>query len=103
VTPGFPAGFQWDEAKNRANIEKHGLDFRDAVRVFEKPTLDRVDRRGDYGETRTDSLGDLDGLIVANVTHTDQNGEIRLISARLANAAERALYRAFQSTELAKP
>jgi len=23
--------FEWDESKNRANIRKHGIDFRDAV------------------------------------------------------------------------
>ena len=61
MTAAFPPGFQWDEAKNQANIAKHGLDFWDAVRMFEKPTLDREDDRVAYGETRTNSLGDLDG------------------------------------------
>jgi uncharacterized DUF497 family protein len=27
--------FEWDEAKRRTNLETHGVDFRDAVRVFE--------------------------------------------------------------------
>ena len=27
--------FEWDESKNRANIGKHGIDFADAVAVFE--------------------------------------------------------------------
>jgi uncharacterized DUF497 family protein len=26
--------FEWDEAKNRLNIEKHGIDFSDAVAIF---------------------------------------------------------------------
>ena len=42
---GLPPGYEWDEAKNQANIRKHGIDFRDAVRIFDKPTLDRVDSR----------------------------------------------------------
>ena len=27
--------FEWDKAKNRANLAKHGVDFADAVAVFE--------------------------------------------------------------------
>jgi len=27
----------WDEAKRQANLYKHGLDFTDAVMVFESP------------------------------------------------------------------
>ena len=69
---GFPPGYEWDEAKNQANIRKHGIDFRDAVRVFDKPTLDRLDDRADYGEIRVNSIGDLGGLVVVNVTHTDR-------------------------------
>lgn len=26
--------FEWDEYKNKTNIQKHGIDFRDAVYVF---------------------------------------------------------------------
>ncbi len=93
---GFPFGFEWDDAKNQTNIRKYGIDFRDAVRVFDKPTLDRVDTRQDYGETRINSIGNLDGLLVANVTHTDRQGRTRLISARLATTAEREAYRTFE-------
>jgi len=31
--------FAWDEAKRRANYRKHGLDFRDAEKVFQGITL----------------------------------------------------------------
>jgi uncharacterized DUF497 family protein len=27
--------YEWDAAKNRANLAKHGVDFADAVAVFE--------------------------------------------------------------------
>ena len=91
-----PPGFQWDEEKNRINFEKHGLDFQEAVRIFEKPTLNLIDNRRDYGEVRTNSLGDLDGQVIANVTHTDRDGETRLISARLAKEAERERYWEFE-------
>lgn len=29
--------FEWDEAKNHSNIEKHGLDFVAAIAVFDDP------------------------------------------------------------------
>ncbi|MBR6900719.1 MAG: BrnT family toxin [Synergistaceae bacterium] len=27
--------FEWDENKRQINIEKHGIDFADAVKIFE--------------------------------------------------------------------
>lgn len=42
----------WDEAKRQANLDKHGLDFLDAVMVLESPyRLDVESVRG--GEQRT--------------------------------------------------
>ncbi len=29
--------FEWDETKNRSNINKHGISFQDAVTVFLDP------------------------------------------------------------------
>ncbi len=29
--------YEWDEAKNRKNLAKHGLSFEDAERVFSGP------------------------------------------------------------------
>lgn len=92
----FPSGFEWDEAKNQANVRKHGIDFWDAVRVFDRPTLDRVDGRQDYDEVRVNSIGELGGQLIANVTHTDREGRTRLISARSATTAERNAYREFE-------
>ncbi len=92
----FPYGFEWDEAKNQSNIRKHGIDFRDAVKMFDKPTLDREDRRQDDGEVRVNLIGDLDGLLIINVTHTDRDGRTRLISARSATTAERNAYVVFE-------
>ena len=44
--------FEWDEAKNRSNLLKHGLDFGDAEKVFAGPSITFVDDRFDYGEER---------------------------------------------------
>ena len=46
----MPPGFEWDVAKNAANVAKHGIDFDDAVRIFEGPVLEQIDNRRDYGE-----------------------------------------------------
>ncbi len=65
------------------------------MRVFDKPTLDRLDNREDYGEVRTNSIGNIGGVVVVNVTHTDREHP-RLISARAATRAERAAYLEFE-------
>jgi len=44
--------FEWDEAKNTANIRKHGIDFADAIDIFNHPMLAILDEREDYGEER---------------------------------------------------
>lgn len=44
--------YEWDSKKNRQNVATHGIAFEDAVKIFERPTLERVDDRFDYGETR---------------------------------------------------
>ena len=31
--------FEWDEAKNRANLRKHGFHFADAAEMFDGPFL----------------------------------------------------------------
>lgn len=93
---GFPPGYEWDEDKNQANIRKHGIDFRNAVKVFDQPTLDRIDDRQDYGEVRMRSIGQLSGLVVAMVVHTDRDEVTRLISARAASDIERQAYRVFE-------
>jgi uncharacterized protein (DUF4415 family) len=53
--------FEWDEAKNRANIAKHGIGFLGAARIFDGPVLEWADRRRDYGETKRSAIGELEG------------------------------------------
>ena len=88
------ARFEWDEAKNAANVAKHGLSFEQAAAIFDGPVVSRTDRRGDYGEVRTVSYGALGGQVIAAVVHTDRQGATRIISARLASARERRDYHA---------
>lgn len=89
----YQEGFQWDENKNELNREKHGIDFSDASKIFEKPTLDAFDDRKAYGEVRYNSIGQMDDGTCINVTHTERDGDIRIISARCADKNEREQYK----------
>ncbi|WP_347990339.1 BrnT family toxin [Methylomonas sp. AM2-LC] len=88
----YPEGFQWDNNKNETNIEKHGIDFNDAAKIFEKPTLEELDDRKDYGEDRYNTIGQMNDGTCINVTYTDRDSDIRIISARCADKNEREAY-----------
>ena len=83
--------FTWDDAKRRANVAKHGLDFADAPRIFEGPMVLFEDTRTDYGEQRMIGIGLLRSLVVL-VVHVESADTIRIISMRKANAQETDLY-----------
>ena len=83
--------FAWDEAKNAANIAKHGVSFELAGRIFEGPVLTARDERVDYGEHRDISIGKVEGAILT-IVHTDRGGTVRIISARPASQRERTGY-----------
>jgi len=83
--------YTWDPAKNAANIRKHGVDFADAPRLFDGPTIVRTDRRKDYGEKRLIVLGTIEG-IVFSLTYTDRASERRIISFRSASRKERRIF-----------
>jgi len=84
--------YEWDEAKNAANIAKHGISFATARRIFEGPVLTAIDRRSDYGEVRERSIGAVEGILFLTVVHTDRGGICRIISARRASRVERRRY-----------
>ena len=84
--------FDWDPAKNDANIAKHGIDFYDAVRVFEGPLLEYPDNRRDYGEVRMIAYGAIDEREIVLV-YTNRGARCRIISARRAHRNEREAYR----------
>lgn len=84
--------YEWDDAKDAANIRKHGIGFEAAIRIFDGPVLRAVDNRFDYGEVRENSVGMIGGALCIVVTHTDRSGVTRIISARRANRRERKRY-----------
>lgn len=86
--------YEWDPVKSRANLAKHGVDFADAVAVFEDDlALTRPDLTS-RGESRFVTIG-VDGLgrhLV--VVFTERGRRVRIISARLATRLERKTYEA---------
>jgi hypothetical protein len=89
--------FDWDPAKNRQNLRKHGVGFQTASLVFEDQwILSRHDVSHDDAEDRYNALGEIGVGAILFVVYTlrEQDGEetIRLISARSASAQEKRFY-----------
>ena len=109
--------FEYDEQKNRINLQKHGISFKSAARVFfDYDRIEFFDDEHSNDENRYDTIGDTsDGMVGHEIVntligqineilfvvyteriHTNANGKetdvTRLISARLATSFERGLY-----------
>jgi uncharacterized DUF497 family protein len=82
---------EWDNNKNKINIEKHGIDFLDAYKIFENPIILKIDNRFDYKEKRFIGIGKLEQIFVVLV-YTTRGKNIRIISIRKANKIERKIY-----------
>ena len=88
--------FEWDVEKAEENFVKHGIDFEDALRIFDGPTVEGEDGRRDYGETRMWAIGAL-GPRLVTVIYTMRGDVCRIISARMASRHEQKTYRKSQS------
>lgn len=92
--------FEWDANKADRNLRKHGVSFEDAARVFLDPyRVEALDDREDYGEERWKTVGLVaPALLTVVYTVCGKDGSlIRLISARKADADERAQYSEVQT------
>ena len=85
--------FEWDETKNRANIQKHGIDFSDVRSMFDHPMVTFLDRRKNYGEDRWIAVGLLKAVTAVVVFVERRADTIRIISARKATRHEEGIYR----------
>jgi uncharacterized protein len=84
--------YSWDERKNPSNLARHGIAFEDAKRIFEGPTVEKVDDRFDYGEVRVYAVGLVNELEIT-VVYTDRDdNERRIISAWRAEPHERRYF-----------
>jgi uncharacterized DUF497 family protein len=81
--------FEWDDAKAKANLKKHGVPFVEALSVFVDP-LARIFDDPDHSETEVREIivgySTKPRLLV--VGFTERSGRVRLIHARPATKAE---------------
>jgi hypothetical protein len=90
--------FSWDENKNRENKKRHGIDFKEALEVFDDPLhISILDKRFDYFEERWITIGVTRKgkvIVVGHLYRLEQDGTevIRIITARKATKKERQQY-----------
>lgn len=82
--------FEWDEVKRKFNLEKHEIDFIDAIEIFHDP--DRIEFESTRsGETRVQTIGMIHEVVIFLV-YTQRGRKKRIISARRASKNERKAY-----------
>ena len=87
--------FEWDEKKNKANIEKHGISFEEASSVFQdEESLIISDENHSQEEDRFILIGFSfkANLLVVCHCYREKDSIIRIISARKAGRNERKQY-----------
>jgi uncharacterized DUF497 family protein len=78
--------------KGKANVKKHGVEFADAVGVFDDPDAITMEDPDSEGEQRFLSIGlDILGRIIV-VAYTYRGDDARVISARKATKKEVRIY-----------
>ena len=99
--------FEYDKEKNLKNIEKHGISFRNAARVFfDYDRIEMYDVEHSENEERYNTIGSIGTSIGAaedilfvvyteRAVYLERNERLevtRMISARMATSFERGLY-----------
>ena len=81
----------WDEAKRKANLRDHKIDFTAVYRFEWETAFVFIDDREDYGELRETAIGFIDpGLYV--LAFTRRGEQIRIISLRKAEKPDLRKY-----------
>jgi uncharacterized DUF497 family protein len=81
----------YDEAKRRANIQKHGIDFAECGAIFDAPMQTKEDDRLPYGEIRLRSLGLFFARVVVLIWTEREEGP-HIISCRWGSKDETKRY-----------
>ena len=87
--------FEWDERKDRTNVEKHGVSFEEARTAFyDENAIQFFDPDHSEDEDRFILLGVSPKLRILVVCHCFRESEtvVRIISARKADKAEEGEY-----------
>ena len=82
--------YEWDENKAANNLQKHGISFAEAITIFYDPlAFTTSDPDHSFDEERFVTFGYSDRQRFLVVAHTERNGRLRPVSARLATASEK--------------
>ncbi len=85
--------FEWDKNKAAKNTRKHRVSFDEAKSVFDDPGfITVVDEEHSIDEERYISIGLSENGRLLILAHTDNEGRIRIISARKASKKEEKFY-----------
>ena len=87
--------FDWDTNKERVNIQKHGVTFKEAASAFlDEDALEAEDAEHSQYEDRFLIIGKSRKLRLLVVCHCYRESDtvIRIISARKANKREAEIY-----------
>ena len=87
-------GFEWDDAKARANLRKHGVSFLEAMTVFSEwgaPVNGDVLHSIQEDRFIIVGMSELKRLLTVAFTYRDDE-TVRIISARRANRREQQIY-----------
>jgi len=83
-------GYEWDNNKREINWKKHGIDFPDAVLVFDDNN--RIEKESERNnEKRHITIGQVNDVTLL-VVYTNRGKNKRIISARRASKDERNAY-----------
>lgn len=70
--------FTWDPAKCVTKVRRHGIAFEDAARIFDGPTVERIDDRYNCGEVCSYPIGLVNGIEIT-VIYIDRDPDERRI------------------------
>lgn len=85
--------YEWNASKAAANLRKHSVSFEDASTVFLDPlAMTFPDPDHSANEQREITIGHTMRQRLVFVSHSEQGGRVRIISARLATRSERKQY-----------
>lgn len=82
---------EFDLKKDAANLEQHSISLTESETLLQGLTIEREDRRRNYGERRIIAIGEIEGREFVCV-YTRRGPTVRPISLRRANRKERDVY-----------
>ncbi len=93
--------FTWNEEKNATNLAKHGLCFEEVVPLFTSGAdyLELFDEAHSDDEERFIAIGPISHSVILVVWTEQEEGTVRIISARRATKRERTAFERYMENQ----